>query len=248
MKLLLVILAAVLAIALSASNVKSAGINLSWDDCGAHGVPLRTFACDTNEGSHTLVGSFVAPAGVDSMSANEIAIDVVSAETPLPNWWMLRTSLCRAGSLKSSFDFTSGPLNCHDYWQGGASGGIVMDPPEGYRARIRAVVALPLGDARITGIPEGTEVYSFKVIIDHAKTAGDGACAGCAGGVCIVLNSIRLNQPQSVPGGTIFLSNPATRQDASWQCPGFLTTVGCIQKCPTPTQARTWGQIKQIFR
>jgi len=86
MKLLLVILAAILAIALSASTVKSAGISLSWDDCGAHGVLLRTFACDTNEGSHTLVGSFVAPAGVDSMSANEIVMDLESAEHSLPGW------------------------------------------------------------------------------------------------------------------------------------------------------------------
>ena len=127
-------------------------------------------ACDTNAGSHTLIGSFVAPPGVDSMSANEVVIDLESASPSLPDWWKMRTGLCRAGSLTWSFDFTGGPFTCYDYWQGGAIGSLQQDPPVGNRARIKGVFALPAGDARITSIAEGTEVYSFKANINSAKT------------------------------------------------------------------------------
>ena len=44
----------------------AAGFNLGWNDCpsGATYSLLETFACDSNVGFHTLVGSFVAPAGM----------------------------------------------------------------------------------------------------------------------------------------------------------------------------------------
>ena len=77
--------------------------------------------------------------------------------------------------------------------------------------------ALPAGDPRITGILEGTEVYSFKVNINNARTTGLGACAGCATGVCIVLNSIKINQPVSAPAGSKYISSPANRAYATWQ-------------------------------
>ena len=36
------------------------GINLSWDECGAAGSEIKTFACDQNTGMpFTLVASFV---------------------------------------------------------------------------------------------------------------------------------------------------------------------------------------------
>ena len=189
------LLAAAFATPFNSTIATGAGINLSWDDCGSYGVQVRTFACNTNVGVHTLVGSFVTPQGVVAMSANEVVMDMASAAPVLPGWWQLRTGLCRAGSLNGNWDFTGGPFSCYDYWQGGAIGAFAMDPPSGNVARIKAVFALPAGDARITSIAEGTDVYSFKAVINHAKTVGAGACDGCEAGACFVLNSIKLNQP-----------------------------------------------------
>jgi len=244
------VLAAILAVALSFKTVHGAGINLAWDDCGAHGAELRTFSCNTNQGSHTLVVSFVAPAGVKAMSANEITMDLESADSSLPDWWKMRTGLCRPGSLTWSVDFTGGPFHCQDYWQGFASAGLSMDVPTGNRTRIKGVVALPAGSPSIGPVPEGTEVYSFKVIINNAKTTGSGACGGCSSPACIVLQSIKLNQPQ--PLVTIFLANPDTRNWASWQCPSFPLTdypgLCVFTNCPTPARSHTWGRIKQLYR
>lgn len=227
-------------------------ISLSWDDCGAFGTQNRSFACDSNTGTHVLVGSFVSPAGLDSMNACAGIIDLQSACSTFPDWWSMSSGLCRSGSLGYSFDFTNGPGNCFDYWQGGTVGGTFMEVPSANRSRIRLVCSLQAGDPRIGPVPEGTEVYAFKSLINNAKTVGPDACNGCETSMCIVFNSILITQR---PGtlGNIVLSNPTAPFFVAWQSggylpPGHLTNPLCYGDCPTPTAARTWGQIKSMYR
>lgn len=234
-------------LAMSALPARASGINLGWDDCpgGAAYSAIKTFACDTNAGIHTLVGSFIAPAGVEMMSANEVIIDMATAGAALPDWWKLGTGRCRPTSLSLNVDFQTGPFTCYDYWQGGAIGGISQDPAIGNRVRIKSVLALPAGDPRITSVAEGVHVYSFKVNLNSAKTTGLGSCAGCNVEACIVLLSIRLNQPP--PLNSIFLSSPATAQHVTWQ--GW-SNPNPIFACPyiTPAKRQTWGSIKALYR
>jgi hypothetical protein len=240
------------AVALFATSVKSEGVNLSWDDCGSHGAQVRTFACNTNAGLHTIVGSFVAPLGLDAMTSNEIFIDLTSEAPTLPPWWQLRSGLCRPTSLSANFDFTSGFSACFDYWQGAAVGGTSMDPPAGNRTRIKVLAALAPGDPHIVPIAEGTEVYSFKVRINNAKTTGLGACSGCDAGACIVLDQIRLNQTTPLP--SFIIQPPATRKYVGWQCPAYPvyydhSLYNCsFAGCLTPATSPTWGQLKQLYR
>jgi hypothetical protein len=223
------------------------GLNLGWNDCGGDPSTLnQVFACNTNAASplHTLVGSFMAPSCVNAMSANEVVMDIQSTGAVLPQWWNVRTGGCRVPtSMLGNFDFTAGPFTCLDYWQGGATGGLSEEAPVANRARIKAVFALPAGSPGITGIPEGTEVYSYKCNINNAKTVGLGACAGCQTGVCIVLNSIKINQPVSEPCGGKFVSAPAVRNFATWQ-----GGIGgdCYQA--TPAKNTTWGSVKALYR
>ena len=230
---------------------RAAGINLGWNDCpsGPTYTPTRAFACNTNTGIHTLFGSFVAPAGVNQMSANEIVIDVQTGGATLAPWWTMATGQCRpASSLAGNFDFTAGPFSCYDYWQGGAIGGLnwSAQPATTNRCRIKGVLALPGGDSRITSVPEGTEVYSFKANVNSAKSTGLGACAGCSDEACIVLNAIIINQPAPEPP-QIRMTNPATVQHVIWQ--GW-STPDPNNACPvvTPTRNHTWGSIKALYR
>ena len=232
-----------------AASAHAAGVNLSWNDCGSFGAESRTFACDTNVGTHVLFGSFVAPAGLPAVSGHAVLIDVLSTcNNIFPHWWNMRPGGCRSSSsLMHNFDFTSGPGNCHDYWQGGAIGGISMDPPAGNHTLIRLQYALPVGDPRIVPIAEGTEVYAFKVIINSQRTVGPSACTGCQDGACLLLRSIAL----SVPGGSVTLASPATRAHVTWQSATVGTTPFgpvCFGDCPTPTRTPTWGQIKSLYR
>ena len=178
-KLLLCVLA--IALFLCAAPAAAAGIDLGWNDCpaGATYALTETFACDTNVGIHTIVVSFVAPANVLAMSATEIVFDMQTSGALLAPWWSLRSSApagCRNLGLTHSADFLSGPFACFDYWQGGALGGVSMDPPIGNRARIRVLPALVAGSPLITSVAEGIEVYSFKLNINNSRTVGP-SCA-----------------------------------------------------------------------
>jgi hypothetical protein len=190
------------------------------------------------------VGSFVAPSFVDAMSANEVVFDIQTVGVSLTPWWGMRTGACRASaSLAGDFNFTAGPFTCYDYWQAGAIGALSQDVAVGNRARVKGVFALPAGDARITSVPEGTEVYSFKANINNAKSVGLGACAGCPLGACIVLNSIKINQPVGTPGGGKFISATAMRNHATWQ-----GGIGADCYAATPAKNTTWGSVKALYR
>jgi len=248
MKLMIAILAAVLMITATPMPARGQGINLSWSDCGTHGTSLRTFACATNIGVNSLVGSFVPGAFVDSVTAGEAVIDIQTLGPSLPDWWGLRTGLCRPAALNASFDFTGGPFNCYDYWQGGAMGAAVAGPPSGNQLRIKLAMALPLNDSRVADLDDNAEVYAFRANITNVKSTGDGACPGCDVGACIVLNNIQVRTIFDGQPLSFFLGNPVTLNQVTWQCPGFVTTHGCVLDCTTPTRDRTWGQVKQLYR
>jgi len=242
----------VLALALCTGRAGASGIDVGWDDCpgGAAYSLLKTFACDTNVGINTIVGSFVAPASVIAMSANETVFDIATGGAALAPWWGMATGQCRpASSVAGNFDFTLGPFACYDYWQAGAIGSLSWSvlPNSTNRCRIKGVFALPAGDARITSIAKGTPVYSFKCNINNAKSTGLGACAGCTDEACIVLQSIRINQPVASGGFAIFMTNPATAQHVIWQ--GW-STQDPTAACPllTPAKPRSWGSIKALYR
>lgn len=234
------------AVLLASARLVSAGpggLNLGWNDCAGTPATLnQTFVCNTNTGIHTLVGSFMTPCCVTAMTGNEILMNVQSAGASLPAWWQMASGLCRPSSLFSTMDFIAGPFTCFDYWQGQASNGQLLDQIAGNRARIRVVGAVPSGSPAILPITEGTEVYSFKLNINNAKSVGS-PCTGCQTGVCIVLNSINLVQDPAAPGGNKFVSTPAVRNFALWQ---GGTGGDCL--AATPARNTTWGTIKAQYR
>jgi hypothetical protein len=219
------------------------GLNLGWDDCGGQPASLnKTFACDTNLGSNTLVLSFVAPESLTALRACSAMMTIQSDGATLPAWWGLDTGLCRStSSLLMNANFTGGPFTCYDYWQGFAIGAPNMHAPVGNRAQIEVVVALPYGDPSVREIAQGVEVYCMKLNIDNRRTTGLGSCAGCGTGVCIALNSMRMLQVEPLPD--IWVTSPATRAHATWQ-------GGIAGDCYLATPARnpTWGQVKMLYR
>ena len=235
-----------------AAHVHAAGINMGWNDCpgGASYALAETFACDTNDGTHTLVVSIVAPAGVMAMTGFSAQINLQTSEASPAAWWDMQRSPrtgCRSTSLGTTFDFTGGPSTCYDYWQGGAIGGNTAEIAFGNRVRLKATAALPIGDSRIGPVPEGTEFYLFSFVINNARTVGPDACAGCNYEACFVPERILLTQVPGTPGGNLHLENPASSYHVIWQ--GWSTTDP-NQQCPavTPARNRTWGAIKAIYR
>jgi len=242
MKKTLVIAGAMLAV--SASFAAAAGINLSWNDCGLNGQPTASFDCASNSGvPFTMFASYIPPAGVDQCLGLASQIDITSSTPTLPDWWKHGTTQCRGTSgMTVNFDFTSGPFSCIDFWGGQAAGGFAYDvgfnSPN--RARLRVQCAIPADQA--APVDASTEYYAYKVNLQRAKSTLSGSCAGCSTPMCIVLNEIQLFQPLEA-GNDPEITNPASSNFVTWQ-------QAVVPGCPlsTPTQTKSWGQVKSLYR
>jgi hypothetical protein len=243
MKRLLTLLACA-ALTLVATSAFAGGINLSWVDCGAFGALQRNFACNTNSGLNSAVASVVTGVDMAQLNGQASVLDMQTNQAALSNWWQFNSPGCRFASpalIAGNFDFTAN-INCLDPWGGTASGGLNYSPGFGgpNRARIRTVCAI-IGSTGITGVDE---YYMFKVNISNARSTGAGACAGCTDGACIVFNSILVTQPAGV--GDYTISNTLLRNWVQWQGGAVNVTGGC--PAATPTQNRTWGSVKSLYR
>jgi hypothetical protein len=235
-----------LLLAVSVSLAAAQGMNLSTTDCGTFGAAGVNNPCTSSSGAAILmVGSAIPPAGMDHVVGVEAYIDVQTSQAALSPWWVLDG--CRAGALTFNFDFTANdPPNCNDFWAGGASGGGGISPVHTgpNRFQIKLVCATP-GEAPIDG---GMEHYLFKASISRAKTTGTGSCAGCADAACFVLNRLLVVQPAGV--GDAELTLPITRNYVTYNGGVVAGGPNGGSGCPgaTPSQNRTWGQVKSLYR
>jgi hypothetical protein len=243
MKKTLLMAGALLALTAGIASAQG-GINLSWTDCGAFGTLQKNFACTSNSGTQSMTASVVTGVDMAQLNGQASVLDMQTNQAALSNWWQFNTGGCRFGSpalIAGNFDFTA-VSNCLDPWGGTASGGLNYAP--GFsgpnRARIRTVCAI-IGSTGITGVDE---YYMFKVNISNARSTGAGACAGCTDGACIVFNSILVTQPAGV--GDYTISNTLLRNWVQWQGGAVNVTGGC--PAATPTQNRTWGSVKSLYR
>ena len=230
--------------------------NLHWDDCSVGGTSIKWFACDTNAGSHTLVSSFTAPAGISLWYANEVEI-YVSTMTTVPDWWRLRnqtgqTGQCRNGALTVSPDFSAGPSSCLSPYTASTAGGIATYQlfPSGMLqfARLLIVWAVPAGEEH--PLVEGAEYYSSKIVVSNIKTTGSGVCAGCATPANLKIIRTKVYQPVGTPGGDVEITLAGSNVEAKWQgdCYYDCYQFPCVWHCTTPATRPTWGSIKALYR
>lgn len=223
-----------------ASSAESGGINLAWNDCGAFGSTSQTFACNTNSGIARLYASFVPASDLTQLVQAVATLQISTSQPVLSQWWSLGSGGCRVLALSTSSDFTTGPFNCSDPWANQAATAGFYDYQFGgdpTRARITAFATLPVDPATVT---TSHEYYSFRFGLTFTKSTGTGSCAGCLDGICIVLQSVELDQSQGNPA--FVLTNPLLSQSVTWQtgapiCPGA-----------TPSRASTWGSVKALYR
>jgi hypothetical protein len=70
---------------------------------------------------------------------------------------------------------------------------------------------------------------------------GAGACGGCAGSVCLVIQMLNVTTP--VLGNNMFLSGGTTPGSnmATWQGSGADCNL-------VPVRNRSWGEVKALYR
>lgn len=218
--------------------------NLDWGDCGS--PPTAEFACNTNTGAHELVASFVPPGGgLSALVGFDLQVRLMAdVSSTLPSWWQFENAVagscvplggCRSSNVSASLDFSSLSGTCDAPFLGG-SGLVHVTESHGTLGpnlgilRVRGALATPVA------VSSPGTYYLVRIIVNHARTTGAGACAGCAEPLCIDVVSARLLQ--SAPHADYQLSPSAS----------LLTWNGAPDGCATPARATTWGQVKALYR
>lgn len=246
-------LAALLLVAFASRASALGGLAIRWDRCyGDAGTVNRSFACNTNAGTNTLIASFIIDQDTYSLPRGvQITLGVAAAAEQLPAWWSFQNpGTCRVSSLSANFLVPADAINCADTFSGQGAGGIAAYDVGAWgpsSARIVIAGAAPISPT--IGLFAAQEYFLARLRFDNAKTVGAGACAGCAVPLCIVLQSIRLQfnvEPERV------LTTPLGGMDShyvTWQGGGAPTSAlgtGC--PAATPTRRGTWGSVKALYR
>jgi hypothetical protein len=189
---------------------------------------------------------------VHNPTGNEIVVDIATAGATLPAWWEFKnTGACRQAALAISFLAPATAVQCVEWTDGQAVGGIASytTPYLPNSARIRAAAAVP--PLLIEYLFAGVEYFAFNLVITNQKTVGAGSCSGCSLGACIDLKQLNITTSdprdavQLFPGGPFpgYLDALATWQGGS----GVISARG---DCPaaTPTRDRNWGALKALYR
>ena len=238
----LVVIGSVL-ILLAAPPAFAGGFNLTWGTgCWSDSpASLRTFACDTNTGSVSLVASFENDGYPLSTNFLKGRLDLQSDSPLLPDWWQIGgVGACRTGSLSVSTDFLGAPGGCVDFWQGQpptvgfhwvttAVPDVYAPPSAPNRARLNVRTGIL---SRSFPIEPGVEYYAFRVTIDFARSVG--ACTGCATPATLVLNELEYSGD--------LVTTPLANACLRWQAAGVTPCSA------TPARNPTWGQVKGLYR
>lgn len=234
-------LVALLAIGLTlvSASAHAGGVSLRWDDCGAAGTQVRTFACNTNSGTNTLVASFTPNAPIPDMVGADVRLDIFS-DFDIDDWWQLfNAGSCR--NLQPRVDVVGFPGTCVDFWAGQAAGGGGIGSYTVDRRRASLLMAWATPQAG--PVDDVTEYYALNIRIDNSKTVGEPACAGCTIPKCLYLSVISIYYgPQGAFSHVLdHATNVWDSNVAYWQNQPVL---GCY----VATVNRSWGQIKSMYR
>jgi len=230
------------------SAVRADDARVAWNDCaGGTGMSSVSFACNTNAGQHTIVGSFKLDQPFESTgiwgydASIYFGSHLFVGGSTLPDWWRVGVDDCRAGAITASIDFsTLPPSACEDphYSSIGTapfeihSGVDHMHGDYTYgRLRIQAASQDPLL------LEAGQEYLAFRLVVQHTKTQGADGCSGCCERLYVMVEEFDLQGLPSENDRHFQLNYSAI----DWQGSG----VGCG---PTRAQPRSWGQIRSLYR
>jgi hypothetical protein len=241
----------------------SAQVLVGWGDSPTNGASLlESFDCLTSTGTSTLVVSLAMPIDVPGVTGFSVDFRFYTSDGgecypgpcgygPLPAYWDLRPTGCRAGAISCSADFSAAPwvssTQVADPWQAGAlvlGGPWTLQPaypgapPESSLVGHYVVEgALPEGAS--VNLARGQEYFVARVTIRHTKSSAPGGCAGCCVPVVFV-PTVQFIQGAQGPGTPFGV----TSLPAAWQG----SSGAACNLVPTRASASTWGALKSTYR
>ena len=213
------------------------GINLAWDDCGAAGMQVKHFGCDSNAGIDVLCASFSPPDTLRGVTGFEARLDFCWPQ--VTSYWQLEPGACRAGQLSAGTDPSDAPPACLTGWS--SPDATIHQYALGNRAGRDASLIVNVSFQAPVTVTDDLEYFAFKAVLRHGKTVGSGACAGCNQAVCISFGDFVLTRP-TAEQNDVRIQNPLNRHSVEWQ------GTGNPYCCNVPIRATTWGTIKGLYR
>ena len=242
MKKLLLLTIALVAFGATTALAAAPGVNLSWANCATTAVSGgKTYACDGALGATvSLQGTFRSAIGINDFAGMSAVVDFGFAG-PVPSYWVTDSGTCNAGAMTIGNPSATAPCVTTNIFDPAFSGGgFAVNYPTPNRMRFRIDWAT---GAPVAPIVAANNLYpAFKLTFDPDAGVNN-ACAGCDQPGCIVVNSIEIFGFISTEDYTI--TGADSRQYVTWQG-GAIGGNGCPAE--TPSQNKTWGSVKALYR
>lgn len=244
-------------VTLTSGLAVAAGIDLNWNACqNSPGAPSflpavnRTLACTVTSGTSTMIASYYAPPTATNVDAIEAYVDYQTSQG-ITCWWDFRASnpvRAAALSIMIADPNVCGPDVDASCWgcpgnyfstKANTAGGGGMVVLSTGNARISCVVGIPLGTGTA---PSAGEELAVGIRFNNAAAPVASGCPGCLNPACFTLNRVTFfNTGQ--PG--IEINTAQNHNSITWQG-GAIGGLGC--PATTPTQNKTWGSVKALYR
>lgn len=117
---------------------------------------------------------------------------------------------------------------------------LIYPGPSGDDRHFRVILGVGVAGADAFTLTAG-ETYLAGILT--IRFVGTSTCSGCTSPVCFVFNSAQVTRLPGAAGGSppaFVTPSPAFGNQATW---GAGTACGIV-----PARARTWGQIKSLYR
>ena len=243
----LVFLLAVALLVAGAGVASAKGLFVAWNNCyGAiGGVKAIGFDCTEGEATvYQLFHSFLIDAAIPGVIAAQGVVDFnFPTDDAAPPWWELATGGCNDGSI--GFDYLRGSscggssdLLCGataDICSG--SGITSITYQSGRPTRNRAIIHLARpADSPVTLTAGPHYAWQMLFLIDNPN--GLGPCPGCDHACIITWNGLEIFD---IGGGVTHVTSVDVGDpEACTNYGGMCTDL--------PVKARTWGQLKSLYR
>lgn len=223
-------------------------LSARWGACGASGTQNSdpTLICQGDFGERRLVLSFVPQSAVTQVVGWTLVLDLASDAATLPPWWQVQPGGCRY-TVPNQFVAATplGSEDCLDPWSAIGSAlvqSLLYPRPGGDGRQLRVILGAGVAAPDAFTLEAGGQYLAGILAIRFSGTTA-GTCPGCTAPVCFVFNSAEIHRVPGAPGGDplpFVDGGPLHGNQATW-----AGGIGCAS---VPARARTWGQIKSLYR
>jgi hypothetical protein len=235
---------------LTASVAAAQGISLNWTQCYPQNTTLINrngvcYTCTPAAVGQRVIASFTSPVTMPNMVSATSIIDIVFA-TSQPNWWRWEATGCRPNGAAVAPAYLGTQTQCPDFMTGAGLAGPIVVPFNGWKGANTMRLVIENSRDGIFAVTAGSHYVAQELDLNNNGESVDcnasptpdptAKCLGCGTAATLALNETQIT-PQSGPATIITTVNG--RNFVHWN--GGVGT-------PTPTQNKSWGAVKALYR